>query len=88
MAMLQVLTEMICTEELLALVALAELVDGHKVVAAFGPIRSWEVRKVLPTVSTNIRGRWNAGLWWRSVVDISVWRDRITWMKGGLIIAI
>jgi hypothetical protein len=79
---------MICTEELLALVALAELVDGYEVVAAFGPIRSWEVREVLPTVSTNVRGCWNAGLRWRSMIDISVWRNRVTRVKGGLIIAI
>ena len=88
MTVLQVLTEMICTEEFFALVALAKLVDGYKVVAAFGPIRSGEVGKVLPTVSTNVCGCWNARLLWGSVVDISVRRNCITGMKGSLIIAV
>jgi len=86
--MLQVLTKMICTEELLALVALTKLMDRDEVVAAFGPIRSREVRKVLPTVSTNVPGCWNAGLLWWSMVYVSVWRYRIARMEGGLIVAV
>lgn len=88
MTVFQVLTEMVCTEELLALVALPKLVHSDEVVAAFGPIRSWKVREILPTISTNVRGCWDTGLLWWSVVDIGVWGNRIARMKCGLVVAV
>lgn len=50
MAMLEVLTEVVCTEELLALIAFTKLVDVVEMVHSYVPVR--RIRKFLAAVPT------------------------------------
>lgn len=88
MAVLQMLSEMICTEELLALVAFAKFVYGREVVATSYPILSREVGKLITTVSTHIVVRGNTRLLWWSMIGIGVWRNSVAWVEGGLIVTV
>ena len=57
MAVLKVLSEMICTVELLALVALAELVYVCQVLASCQPVRLRAVRELFAAVSADVERR-------------------------------
>jgi hypothetical protein len=48
--MLQMLAEMVGTEEFLRVIALAELVHGRQVLKSAIPVRSWEVRELFSAV--------------------------------------
>jgi hypothetical protein len=54
MAVLEMLPEMICSEELFGLITLAELVNVCQVINSAIPVRPWTVGKFFAAISTNI----------------------------------
>ena len=79
MAMLQMLPKMICTEELLALITLAELVDIRQVNDAFLPVGSGDVGEFLPAVAADVHGGYVVGGGGKLGIRIV----RVVWCGGG-----
>ena len=88
MAVFEVLSEVVCAVELLALVTLSKLVDSSEMVTTCVPIRCRDVGKLLTAVSTNIKlGRHPRWLWW-SVIGIGIGRNGIARMESGLVVTV
>ena len=62
MAMLQVLSEVVCAEEFLRVVALAEFVHGGQVLESLVPVCLWEIGEFLPAVAAGVTRSPGTGL--------------------------
>ena len=81
------LAEMVCTVELLALIAFAELVDIRQVFASCQPVGLWEVGELLATITANIEGsRWDGSLGLLGVAT-GVWWSGRAWVEGSFEVA-
>lgn len=56
MAVFQMLSEVVCAEKLLGIVALAELVHCGQVLESIIPIWFWEIGEFLATVAARVMG--------------------------------
>jgi hypothetical protein len=91
MAMLQMLSEVICTEELLALIALSKFVYRCQVLATYDPVGSRVVWELLAAVAADVVlgvRLARLGLLYLSIRSARIWGDGGAGVKGGVVVAV